>query len=128
MIHEVGVVVTFEAAHSLRGDFGRASGKHGHTYRVEVAVRGAKLKEDGTVCDLVLLRQAAEGVAEELHYRDLDELDAFSDTNSTAELVAQHFFEQVALTLRGEPIHAVVVRVWESPSAYASCEGTLAEV
>ena len=120
---EVGIVAQFEAAHRLRGDFGPAARLHGHTYRVEVAVRGESLQEDGTLCDITVVQQAVDRVLKTVHYRDLTELDLFEGRNTTAEAVAQVLFEQIAPDLKGKGLSSVSVRVWESPQAYAACEG-----
>lgn len=126
---EVGVESQFEAAHALRGDFGPAIRRHGHTYRVELAVRGAALAVDGTLCDMGLLQEALAGAVGPLNYQDLDELPAFEGRNTTAEAVAEHLFEAVAgqLAERAVRVSMVIVRVWESPRAYASFEGALAK-
>jgi 6-pyruvoyltetrahydropterin/6-carboxytetrahydropterin synthase len=122
---EVGVVAQFEAAHRLHGEFGPATRRHGHTYRVEVAVRGPALHGDGTLCDIGRLQQAVQDVVSSLHYRDLDELAAFEGRNSTAEVVAQYLFEQIAPRFTDQGLSVLVARVWESPQAYASFEGAL---
>jgi 6-pyruvoyltetrahydropterin/6-carboxytetrahydropterin synthase len=122
---EVGVVAQFEAAHRLRGEFGPATRRHGHTYRVEIAVRGPALRADGTLCDIGRLQQAVQDVVSSLHYRDLDELAAFEGRNSTAEVVAQHLYEQIAPRFTDQGLSTLVARVWESPQAYASFEGAL---
>jgi 6-pyruvoyltetrahydropterin/6-carboxytetrahydropterin synthase len=124
-MYEIGVVAQFEAAHRLRGDFGPATRAHGHTYRVEVTVRGPALREDGTLCDLGILQQAVDAAVRALHYRDLDELDAFAGRNTTAEAVARHIHDQVAPTLTRESLSQLAVRVWESPQAFAGYEGDL---
>lgn len=122
---EVGVVTQFEAAHSLRGNFGPATRRHGHTYRVELAVRGPSLRDDGALCDIAVLQQALQEITSTLHYRDLDELPPFEGRNSTAEVVAQYLFQEIAPRLREQGLIALRVRVWESPQAYASYEGSL---
>jgi 6-pyruvoyltetrahydropterin/6-carboxytetrahydropterin synthase len=122
---EVGVVVHFEAAHRLRGDFGPATRLHGHGYRVEVAARGPALREDGTLCDLGKLRQAAQEATGELDYRDLGEIAAFQGKNSTVEVVAAHLFQRIAPHLRDQGLTSLAVRVWESAEAYAACEGLI---
>jgi 6-pyruvoyltetrahydropterin/6-carboxytetrahydropterin synthase len=120
------VVGQFEAAHRLVGDFGPAQRLHGHTYRVEVAVRGASLGDDGALCDIGLLQTALQQATGALHYRDLGELPAFQGHNSTAEAVAQHLWEAIGPQLRGLGLNSLAVRLWESPQAYAACEGSLA--
>lgn len=124
---EVGVETQFEAAHALRGDFGPAVRRHGHTYRVELVVRGAALAADGTLCDMGLLQEALAGAVGPLNYQDLDDIPAFTGRNTTAEVVAQHVFEAVAgkLAAQAPRVAVTIVRVWESPRAYAGYEGPL---
>jgi 6-pyruvoyltetrahydropterin/6-carboxytetrahydropterin synthase len=124
-VFEIGVVAQFEAAHSLKGDFGPATRRHGHTYRIEVAVRGPSLRDDGTLCDIGMLQQVVADAVKTLHYHDLDELEAFRDRNSTAEGVALYLSEQLAPHLEGQGLRSLAVRVWESPQAYASYEREL---
>ena len=124
-MHEVGIVAHFEAAHRLHGDFGPATRRHGHTYRVEAAVRGESLREDGILFDITVLQQAVQEVLGGMHYRDLEDLPAFAQRNSTAEAVAQYLFEQIAPRLRDQGLISLTVRVWESPQAYAGYEGDL---
>ena len=126
-MYEIGVVAQFEAAHRLRGDFGPATRVHGHTYRVEVTARGPNLRDDGTLCDLGILQQAVDEAVGALHYRDLDELEAFSGRNSTAEAVARHIYDRVAPRLEQGAAERLAVRVWESPQAFAGYEGGLGE-
>lgn len=117
---EVGVVTQFEAAHSLRGDFGPATRRHGHTYRLEIAVRGPALRADGTLCDIGMLQSVVEDAVAPLHYQDLDELEVFAGRNTTAEAVALALCEIVASRLNSAGLSSLSVRVWESPQAYAS--------
>jgi 6-pyruvoyltetrahydropterin/6-carboxytetrahydropterin synthase len=121
-MYEVGVVVQFEAAHRLRGDFGPATRTHGHTYRVEVTARGPALRMDGTLCDLGVLQEAVDTAVRALHYRDLDEIDAFAGGNTTAEAVARYVHNHVAPRLSQEAVEHLAVRVWESPQAFAGYE------
>lgn len=117
---EIGVVGQFEAAHRLRGDFGPATRLHGHTYRIEVSVRGPSLGENGTLCDIGELQAALRDVTDAFHYRDLDEIAGFEGQNTTAETVARYVFDQIAPRFGGQNLLSLEVRVWESPQAYAS--------
>lgn len=119
-MYEIGVVAQFEAAHRLVGDFGPATRVHGHTYRLEVAVRGERLRTDGTLYDLGLLGEAVGELVGELHYRDLDEVPGLAGANTTAEHVARFCWERLAPSLRGQGLSSLMVRVWESPQAYAA--------
>ncbi|MFL5735017.1 MAG: 6-pyruvoyl trahydropterin synthase family protein [Chloroflexia bacterium] len=116
----------FEAAHRLVGDFGPATRTHGHTYRLEVAVRGERLDGSGVLFDIGRLRALVDALAGALNYRDLNELPAFAGANTTAEAVADYCWEALAADLRGAaPLASLVVRVWESPQVYASREDAL---
>ena len=124
-MYEVYVAARFEAAHRLVGDFGPARRLHGHTYRLEVVVRGGRLREDGTLYDIGLLRPAVEGVASSLDYRDLGAVPDLAGVNTTAEAVARYCWEKLAPPLRGEGLDSLVVRVWESPEVYAARDDPL---
>ena len=124
-MYEVYVATQFEAAHRLVGDFGPAARTHGHTYRMEVILRGESLKDDGTLYDIGLLRPAVEDLAASLHYRDLDEVPGLSGVNTTAEAVASYCWERLAPPLQDQGLDSLVVRIWESPQIYAAREDGL---
>jgi 6-pyruvoyltetrahydropterin/6-carboxytetrahydropterin synthase len=123
---EVYVAAQFEAAHRLVGDFGPATRLHGHTYRLEVIVRGERLSGDGTLYDIGELRAAVDDLAASLDYRDLNEVPGLADVNTTAETVAGYCWEALAPPLRERDLDSLVVRVWESPQVYAAREDSLA--
>lgn len=124
-MYEVYVASRFEAAHRLVGDFGPATRTHGHTYRLEVIVRGPRLSEDGTLYDVGELRGAVDDLASSLHYRDLNEVPGLEDVNTTAEAVANYCWERLAPTLRDGGLDRLTVRVWESPEVYAARDDSL---
>ena len=124
-MYEVYVAARFEAAHRLVGDFGPASRMHGHTYRIEVIVRGLHLGDDGTLYDIGRLGQAVNDLAASLDYRDLNEVPGLSRVNTTAEAVADYCWERLAPSLHGRELDSLVVRIWESGDAYAAREDEL---
>lgn len=124
-MYEVYVATQFEAAHRLVGDFGPATRTHGHTYRMEVILRGETLRDDATLYDIGLLRAAVEDLAASLHYRDLDEIPGLSEANTTAEAVARYCWERLAPPLGGQGLGSLAVRIWESPQVYAAREDSL---
>ena len=125
-MYEVYVTTRFEAAHRLVGDFGPASRMHGHTYRMEVIVRGQHLGDDGTLYDIGELDQAANDLAASLDYRDLNEVPGLTDVNTTAEVLADYCWERLAPPLCDRGLDSLAVRIWESPDVYAGREDTLA--
>ena len=125
-MYEVYVVAQFEAAHRLIGDFGPATRTHGHTYRMEVILRGESLSDEGTLHDIGELRSAVEDLAASLHYRDLNDVPDLARVNTTAEAVADYCWERLAPPLRGQGLDSLTVRIWESPQVYAAREDSLA--
>lgn len=124
-MYEIFVAARFEAAHRLIGDFGPATRMHGHTYRMEVIVRGESLKDDGTLYDIGRLSPAVEELAASLHYRDLNEVPDLAGTNTTAEAVAHYCWDKLAAPLNGQGLDSLTVRIWENPDIYAAREGSL---
>jgi len=124
-MYEIYVAARFEAAHRLVGDFGPATRRHGHTYRMEVIVRGQHLGDDGTLYDIGDLDQAVEKLAGSMHYQDLNEVPGLTKVNTTAEAVADYCWEELAQPLRGQGLDSLTVRIWETPDAYAAREDTL---
>ena len=124
-MYEVGVVAQFEAAHRLVGDFGPATRLHGHTYRLEVAVRGERLRDDGVLLDVGRLRSFVDELVASLHYRDLAEVPGLAGVNTTAEAVARYCWETLAARLQGQGLASLLVRVWESPAVYAAYEDSI---
>lgn len=125
-MYEIYVAARFEAAHKLVGDFGPASRMHGHTYRIEVIVRGQHLDDDGTLCDMGELGRAVDELAASLDYRDLGEVPVLAEVNTTAEAVADYCWGELAPGLRDRGLDSLVIRIWESPDAYAAREDALA--
>lgn len=124
-MYEIYVAAQFEAAHRLVGDFGPATRLHGHTYRMEVIVRGERLKDDGTLYDIGSLRPAVDEIAASLHYRDLNEVSGLEDVNTTAEAVAGYCWDELAPSLRGQGLESLAIRIWESPQVYAARDDRL---
>ena len=124
-MYEIYVAARFEAAHRLVGGFGPAARTHGHTYRMEVIVRGQHLGDDGTLYDIGELCQAVKALASSMHYRNLDEVPGLAEVNTTAEAVATFCWDKLAQTLRDKDLDSLTVRIWESPDAYAAREDAL---
>ena len=125
-MYEVYVAAQFEAAHRLVGDFGPATRTHGHTYRLEVIVRGERLSDDGTLYDIGELRPTVDDLAASFHYRDLTEVPGLTGVNTTAEAVADYCWERLAPHLRDAGLDSLTVRIWESPQVYAARDDSLA--
>jgi len=76
VIFELRQEFFFEAAHTLTREAEPESSRriHGHTYHVEVAVRGQPDAATGMVMDLSDLRACIEAVRDQLDHRFLDDV------------------------------------------------------
>jgi 6-pyruvoyltetrahydropterin/6-carboxytetrahydropterin synthase len=121
---EVGVIGSFESAHSLKGEyFGKASKLHGHTYRVEVVAKGRQLTKNGILCDIVELKENLDLIIDKFHYAILDEIPELKETKTTAEALARFIQRQIGSKLRDrENIDSIKVTVWENQAAFGSFE------
>ncbi len=126
-MYEVGITAQFEAAHRLVGNFGPATRLHGHTYQLDVVVRGERLQQDGTLYDIARLQEEVGRLVATLHYQDLAEVPGLAGVNTTAEAVARYCWEMLAPSLAGVGLASLLVRVWESPRAYAARDDLLTD-
>ena len=96
----------FEAAHHLPWHPGKCRRPHGHSYRLEVAVRGA-VGADGVVVDFDEISRAARtAVVDVYDHHDLNAL----LPNPTAELIAADALGR----LRRAGLDVAWVRLWET--------------
>jgi 6-pyruvoyltetrahydropterin/6-carboxytetrahydropterin synthase len=116
----------FAAAHQIRGHRGGCENLHGHSYRVRVWVGASRLDALGMVVDFADLKRVMEEVVGPFDHRFLNEVPPFDTRNTTAELLAQHVFDEVRARLDDGRVRVQRVEVWESDSACAVYEGPVA--
>jgi 6-pyruvoyltetrahydropterin/6-carboxytetrahydropterin synthase len=133
-MHTIFKDFSFAAAHAIRGHTGGCQNLHGHNYRVRVHLRARRLDELGMVLDFADLKAIMQEVVGPFDHRVLNEVPPFDERNTTAELLAQYVFDEVAKRLparpetgdrggAGEPRLAVVrVEVWENDTSCAAYE------
>ncbi len=113
-------VFRFEAAHHLPGHRGKCARPHGHSYRLEVAVRGpiqSKLgaSDDGMVLDFGDLADLVRvAVIDRLDHYDLNTILA---GRTTAENLA-HWIWETLLTAGLSTALLYRVRLWETETGY----------
>lgn len=106
----------FDAAHALHGYPGECRNLHGHTWDVEVVVRGTALDEVGIVYDFKTLKDDLATVLGPLDHAFLNDIPPFDTQNPTAENLSHHIFHALAERV-GTQVRVVEVSVWESPIA-----------
>jgi len=103
----------FEAAHSLPNvpPGHKCRRLHGHSYRVDVHVRGKPDERTGWVIDFGEIKRIVEPVLNELDHRCLNELPGLE--NSTSERLCEYLWRRIAPSLPG----LSAVAVWESQAS-----------
>jgi 6-pyruvoyl-tetrahydropterin synthase len=120
-------------AHSFRGAvFGPAQALHGATFAISAAFLAERLDDNGIVVDIGRAFEVLKAVLAPLNYRNLDEIAAFKNTNTTTEFLTKYVFDRLAEAVRdgklgrdGREIAALRITIAESPSARASYEAPL---
>ncbi|HEX3776452.1 MAG TPA: 6-carboxytetrahydropterin synthase [Polyangiaceae bacterium] len=123
-------------AHSFKGElFGPAQRLHGATYVVDVEFRRAELGHEGVVVDIGRATQALSAILEELNFRNLDELPAFANQNTTTEFLSRAIFDRVLEKIDGgvlgpgaDVLDSIKVTLHESHVASAAYEASLSLV
>ncbi|MHB1016834.1 MAG: 6-carboxytetrahydropterin synthase QueD [Coriobacteriia bacterium] len=106
----------FDAAHALHGYPGECCKLHGHTWDIEVVVRGSELDEVGIVYDFKTLKADLAAVLEPLDHAYLNDVPPFDQMNPTAENLSRYIYESLTSTV-GDAVRVLEVAVWESPVA-----------
>lgn len=106
----IGRAYRFESAHCLPylPDGHKCKKLHGHTYRMEVIVRGT-LDKRGLVKDFAELDAELKPLLEAVDHRLLNDVSGLE--NPTAEIIAAWFFERIA--------DCESVRVYENDQCWA---------
>ena len=126
-MYEILVRNRFAAAHSLKEYDGPCARLHGHTWHVEVAVRGRQLDRRGMLVDFKEIKAGVKKIIEELDHQNLNDLEPFKDggaENPTAENLARYIYLRLGEMVKPElGLQLALVRVWESPDASAAYLG-----
>ncbi|MBI5078432.1 6-carboxytetrahydropterin synthase QueD [Candidatus Saganbacteria bacterium] len=113
---ELMVEDTFDAAHALRGYSGPCENLHGHTWKVQVFLKGKKLNALGLLEDFKLVKKELEAAISEFDHKLLNDLASFAARNPSCENLAEITFKKLKKRLK----MLSKVTVWESSTTYAS--------
>ena len=120
---------SFDSAHQLVGHKGKCANLHGHTYKLEIELRGVSQTETGSsqgmVVDFTDVKDVVKPLVSKLDHAVLlqgnEPIASYVDTNrmyfgfrTTAENIAQFIFITLADKL---PMSSV--RLWETPTGCA---------
>ena len=132
-MYSVNVRDHFMIAHSFVGDvFGPAQRLHGATYVVDATFSRPELDGDQVVVDIGRAADCLKTVLSDFNYKNLDELETFSDVNTTTEYLAREIFNRLVLAIQageiGEGARGVTtleVTLNESHAAWGRYQGDL---
>jgi 6-pyruvoyltetrahydropterin/6-carboxytetrahydropterin synthase len=121
-VYEISRDFIFSAAHQIRFHGGKCERLHGHNWRVRVHARASELNKIGMVLDFADLQKLVGEVGSRFDHQVINEVPPFDRVNTTAELIAKFFFDEVN-RLVGEReagrVHVSRVEVWESEGSVA---------
>lgn len=113
---------TFDSAHKLEEYIGKCANLHGHTYRLEVEVKG-RSDVHGLVIDFGDIKRIVnEQIIAKYDHQFLNDHFPF---NTTAENLVVFFFEVIHRQLeledssKQQSLTLERLRLWETPTAYA---------
>lgn len=115
---EVSMTQEFAAAHWLDNYEGNCKNIHGHTWKVEIIVSGEQLNEAGMLVDFREVRKVLASIVARFDHGLLNNISPFDKLNPTAENIAQYIYCEAKNYFENQKI--VLVKVWESSSAWAS--------
>lgn len=103
---------TFDSAHFLPNYTGACGNLHGHTWKVEIAVEGEKLKENGMLIDFNDLSFYIEKLKKRFDHCLLNDFLEIP----TAENIAKYIFDFLEEELKNKEVNISFVRLWETPN------------
>jgi 6-pyruvoyltetrahydropterin/6-carboxytetrahydropterin synthase len=116
MPFEIHITREFSAAHQLRLYDEILEPLHGHNWQVRVSVAAEKLDRIGVVMDFHELERIVDAVIGPMHNRNLNEMPEFASQNPSAENIALHMAQSLALPSH---IKLLAVAVWETSQCCA---------
>ena len=121
-VFEISKEFLFSAAHQIRMHGGKCERLHGHNWRVRVHVRASELNRIGMVIDFADLQKLVAEVGQRFDHQNVNEIPPFDVLNTTAELIARFFHEEMNARLadleKGR-VRVSRVDVWENEGSLA---------
>jgi 6-pyruvoyltetrahydropterin/6-carboxytetrahydropterin synthase len=112
-------VFTFDSAHHLDGYEGKCKYTHGHTYKLEVTLKGP-IDKTGFVIDFHDLDRVVK--SEVISIVDHKYLNEIFDFNPTCELLGIWIWDKMELSLKGEEYFLEKIVLWETPTSFITID------
>ena len=111
-MYELMIETEFAAAHQLKEIGGGCEQLHGHTWKVQVFVKGERLDPYGILVDFRDVKRIVKKWTAGLDHHYLNEV--LGSTNPTTENIAKYLFQKLEKEVNLETIKLSKVRVWEA--------------
>ncbi len=111
-MYELMIETEFAAAHQLRETSGGCEQLHGHTWKVQVFVKGERLNPHGILVDFRDVKRIVKKWTARLDHHYLNEV--LGSTNPTTENIAKYLFQKLEKEINLETVRLSRVRVWEA--------------
>lgn len=116
---DITKIFTFDSAHKLEDYDGECKNLHGHTYKLEITIRG-EIDHRGIVIDFNELKEIVkEKVIDVLDHKYLNEI---FDFNPTCENILIWIFNEIDNAIKKDKCWLKKVVLWETPTSYATLE------
>ena len=113
---ELMVEDAFDAAHALRRYEGPCENLHGHTWKVQVFLKGNKLNKLGLLEDFKSIKKELSRVLSAFDHKLINDVPPFGKKNPTSENLAETIFKRIKKSFK----NLSKVTVWESGATNAS--------
>lgn len=111
---------TFDSAHYLPGYRGKCANLHGHTYKLHITVEG-EIGKDGFVMDFGKLKKIVEkNVINKLDHKYLNDITGLE--MPTAENTCKWMWDKLDYKIPRD-IYLTEIKLWETPTAFATYDG-----
>jgi len=143
MLNEISVckIFTFDAAHQLVGHKGKCANLHGHTYKLEVVLKGTTVKDEGVSDEGFLIdfsdlkKLVKERIIDQLDHAFLATgnevvLETLKLSNSKVTLLGfrttvENLSSYICHEIKRAGLPVYSVKLWETPTSWAevlACE------
>ncbi len=119
-MYELKIVTHFAAAHQLTMVGEKCENMHGHNWKIEVFVTGAKLDEAGVLMDFGIIKKHVAEVMSLLDHKYLNELEFFKNDQPSSENIAGVVARELQKRIDNPTARVSRVSAWESEDACAT--------
>ena len=120
MTYTVSVSRNFRATHWMPNGKSAETVPHQHDYRLQLAVHGARVGDDGLLMDIDVLSKGLDDLVERLSGAKVNDMSEIHGLPPSLENFAAAIWMAALPMLKTDRLDSMTVTLWESEDAYAS--------